>query len=184
MSAEIINQPKSPFSSRILDISTLVLTFNLLWMISLLDATQLKWVATFFLRRGALPYLIVYFVLRFILAIIIAKIQKTLPAYYFRQLFAFSLFPLLFGIIGFIQGLTGVVSGAGHLFAYGMLEELKASVSDIFLGFGIAFDSLFLGLWGTAICLALYIQSLSSSKKVVQQAGPGYPPQGVGSPDP
>lgn len=177
--------PKSPFSSRILDICSFALTSAILLLVPLLEGPQLKWLTVLLNERGFAPMLVLYFVSRNVMAVIIAKTRKELPNCYFKQLLIFSIFPLLFGFIGWVQGSSAVVAGAGDfLTSSGELEEVTTAIGQMFTGSGIAIDSLFLGLCGTVICLGLYAQSLSSKKKIIQQTSPGLLPQGVGSADP
>jgi hypothetical protein len=83
----------------------------------------------------------------------------------FRQAFAFALFPFFIGFIGTVQGLGATLVGFGDFLASGNADQMKNAVIEIFKGIGISLDTLYLGLWGTIICLGFYIQILAGRLK-------------------
>jgi hypothetical protein len=187
MKTELCPLPKSPFSSRILDISTLILTAAVYWVTSLHNTPFQHWIDWFFHllhQRGFIQYLIVYFTIRNLLAVLIAKTRSELPEYFFRQLFAFSFFPLLLGLAGTVTGLGATVAGFISLCHAGDIHSTKDAFSAILRGTGISLDTLYLGLGGTLWILPVYIQTLSLTRKIVQPSAAGCAPQGVASPEP
>ena len=184
MNTEMNISPKSPFSSRIIDITAILLTAAVFWVTSLRNTPFLEWAFRLLHERGPVQYLIIYFTNRNLLAVIIAKTRKELPEYYFRQLFAFALFPFFLGLLGTVQDLGSTICGFVDMLTAGNVKSLKDAISIFPRGAAISLDTLFLGLLGTVFSLGLYTQTLSFTKKIVQQSVAGYPPQGVWSPEP
>ena len=176
--------PTSPFSYFYIDIICIILTLLFYWIISLIDAPFFKWFYALIQQRGPIQYLIIYVVIRNVVSVIIAKTRKELPVIYFKQLCIFSFMPLLFGLIGAVQGLGAGFGYTAPYLASDKVIVLKDILANIVLAAAVSIDTLFLGLLGTVFCLGIYTNSLSLTHKCVQQSGPGYPPQGVGSPDP
>ena len=178
--------PKSPFSSRFLDISTLILTSAVYWVTSLHNMPfqdWFDWCCNLLHKRGPIQYLIVYFTIRNLSAAIIAKTRKELPDYFFRQFFAYSFFPFLLGLVGTVMGLGQTIVGFVNLLNSGDIHSTKEALTMIISGAGVSLDTLYLGLCGTLCPLPIYIQMLSFTRKVVQ-AVPGYDAQGASSPGP
>jgi len=170
MNTELRPLPKSPFSSRFLDASTLMLTAAVFWITSLHNMPFQDWFDWFFNllhKRGPIQYLIVYFTIRNSLAIIIAKTRKELPGYFFRQLFAYSLFPFLLGLAGTVMGLGQTIVGFVDLLNSGNVDSSREALTMIIRGAGVSLDTLYLGLCGTLWILPIYIQILSFTRKVV-----------------
>ena len=184
MNTEINVPPKSPIFSPIIDVTTLLLTAVIYWATSLGSTPFQKLVHGLLHDRGAIQYVITYFIIRNIMAVIIAITRKELPPYYFKQLLVLSLFPFFLGLLGAVQGMGAGIGGLVPLLVTGKELVLKDVIGTIALASSMSLDALFLGLLGTILCLGLYVLSLSMTKTIVQQSVPGYPPQGVGSPEP
>ena len=174
----------SPIFSPIIDIASLILTAIVFWATSLGDSPLQKWVHSLLHDRGAIQYVITYFIIRNIMAVIIALTRKEQPPHFSKQLFVLSLFPFLLGLLGAVQGMGSGVGALVPLLVTGKELVLRDVIGTMALASTVSLDALFLGLLGTILCLVLYVWLLSKTKSIVQQAGPGYPPQGVGSPDP
>lgn len=156
---------KSPYSSPINDVIALTLTLAIaLAVFPLKDA---KDPSLYYLinNRGPTQWFILYLIIRNISADIFAMRVTFLPDLFFRQAFAFALFPFLIGFIGTVQGLGAALRGFGNFLASGNVDQVKSAVIEIFKGIGISIDTLFLGLLGTIICLGLYAQALSRQIK-------------------
>ena len=171
---------KSPIFSPIIDLATLLLTALVYWTTSWGNS----WVHTLLHERGAIQFVITYFINRNILAVIIAVNRKEIPPHFSKQLFALSLFPFFLGLLGAVQGMGSGVGDLVPLLITGKELVLRDVIGTVALASTMSLDALFLGIFGTILCLGLFVCSLSMTKTIVQQAGPGYPPQGVGSPDP
>ena len=176
--------PKSPYISPTIDITAIILTVAVYWLISLINTPFFKVVHQLLNYRGPIQHIITFIVIRNVVAVLIAKTRKELPAYFPRQLFVFSLIPLLLGFIGAVQGLASAFGGITPYLISDKEIVIKDILGNIAIGTAVSFDTLFLGLMGTVLCIVLYAMSLSLTHKCVQQAGAGYPPQGVGFPDP
>ena len=178
------NPPKSPIFSPIIDITTLVLTAAVYLATSGGSTPFQKLVYTLLHDRGAIQYVITYFIIRNIMAVIIAISRKELPPYFSKQFLVLSLLPFFLGLLGAVQGMGSGVGGLVPLLITGKELVLRDVIGTIALASSMSLDALFLGLSGTILCLGLYVLSLSMTKTIVQQSVPGYPPQGVGSPEP
>ena len=169
--------PNSPFSSRWLDISTFIFTVAVYWITSQNHTAWNHWIEWFYgllHQRGPVQYLIVYITIRNLLAAIIAKTYKELPKYFFRQFFAYSFFPLLLGLVGTVTGLGQTIVGFVNLLNSGDIHSTKDAFAMIIRGAGVSLDTLYLGLCGTIFILPVYIQTLSFTRKVVQQGVAPY----------
>ena len=184
MNTETNNPQKSPIFSPIIDLATLVLTALVYWTTSLGSSPLQKWVHTLLHDRGAIQYVITYFIIRNIMAVIIATTRKELPPYFSKQLLALSLFPFFLGLLGAVQGMGSGVGALMPLLVTGKELVLRDVIGTIALASTMSLDALFLGIFGTILCLWIYVWSLSKTKTIVQQAVAGYPPQSVGSPEP
>jgi hypothetical protein len=184
MNTEMNISPKSPISSPVIDITSLVLTAAVYLATSLSGTPFQKFVHSLLHDRGAIQYVITYFIIRNIMAFIFAITRKQLPPYYSKQLLVLSLFPFFLGLLGAVQGMGTGIGGLVPLLVTGKELVLRDVIGTIALASAMSLDALFLGLLGTILCLGLYVWSLSKINTIVQQAGPAYPPQGVGSADP
>mgnify|MGYP003592300656 CR=1 FL=1 len=176
--------PNSPFSSRWLDISTFLLTVAVYWITSQKHTAWNHWIEWFYgllHQRGPIQYLIVYFTIRNLSAAIIAKTRKELPGYFFRQFFAYSFFPLLLGLVGTVTGLGRTIVGFVDLLNSGNVDSSREALTMIIRGAGVSLDTLYLGLCGTLWILPIYIQTLSFTRKVVQQGVAPYVAQSAPS---
>ena len=156
---------KSPYSSPINDVIACVLTIAIaLAVFPLKDA---KDASLYYLinNRGPTQWFILYLIIRNISATVMARRIPFLPDLYFRQSFAFALFPFLIGFIGTVQGLGAALGGFGNFLASGNADQMKNAVVEIFKGIGISLDTLYLGLLGTIICIGLYVQALAGRIK-------------------
>ena len=138
-------------------------------------------------QRGPAPLYIVFFGV-YVLALYIASVIKrntNRPAILVLTLI--SLCPGLWGAIATAQAFSYIDIGIKelelnpHAIAKGQDVTAQITVAKL-----VAYDPLIFGLGVTCICLgcAFHLWRLSNPNKEFQQAGPGYPPQGVGSPDP
>ena len=178
------SQPPSPFSSRILDISAIVLCLFVLWIPSRVDSINMQWLHRFLNERGLAQQLALYIIIRNILAVAIARTRKVLPDCYIRQLFAFSVIPFMLGVVGAIRVTTMAAGGLAYYLASSPTPTTEDAFSGLLRVMGMSMDNLLLGLIGTVLSLFFYVLALTTKKMIVQQAGPGYPPQSAGSPDP
>jgi len=172
MNTEMTIPHKSPIFSPVIDVTTLVLTAAVYLATSLGSTPFQKLVHALLHERGAIQYVITYFIIRNIVAVIIAITRKELPPYFSKQLLVLSLFPFFLGLLGAVQGIGSGFSALMPLLVTGKELVLRDVVGTIALASAMALDALFLGLLGTILCLWLYVWSLSKIKIIVQQAGP------------
>ena len=158
-------QIQSPYASLLNDFIALASTLAVAYAVTFLKDTENRHVYLLINNRGPAQWVILYIIFRNISATMLAKRRAFLPDLYFRQAFAFSLFPFFLGLIGTVQGFGKAVNGFGGFLGSGNAEQIKNAVVEIFKGVGISVDSLYLGLWGTLVCLGLYVQTLSGRIK-------------------
>ena len=146
--------------------------------------------------RGGLMYLLIFTVAFNMINGWRMLSQKETDGTSIRQFTIFSAFPLLAGLLGATcharVGLAGfrvlIESRASPL----SLADVKAAYFGIVDGSSMAFEFVGLGIIGTALSLLLLCVVLKKTRTPhldreilkTEQSVPGYPPQGVGSPEP
>ena len=153
--------------------SSIILCLFTLWIPSRIDMAGLQWLHRFLNDRGFAQQLALYIIIRNILAVTIAKTRKVLPTCYTRQLLAFSIIPLLLGIVGAIRGITITVGSLAYYLEFCPNSPTSDGAYSVLLrAMGLSMDNLLLGLIGTFISCFFYVLALTSKKMIVQQCVP------------
>ena len=156
--------PTSPFSSRLLDISTVIICLLVLWLPSAVDVGSMQSLHRFLNERSFAQQMTVYVIIRNLLAAGIALKQKKLPDCYARQLRAFSIFPILLGITGAIRVTTLAFVGLADYLARSPSPTTEGAFSGLLAVMSLSMDNLVLGLIGTIIGVGLYYQAMSTKR--------------------
>ena len=119
-------------------------------------------------------------IIGFPLAFIAAKYQDNWPAFLLLPAAIIIIFCGFFSLLASIYGLISV------LFPKRCKSGILLPLTSMIIGITILLTAFILPTWDTMKVRAK-MEEMYESKQMMnesQQGGPGYPPQGVGSPDP
>lgn len=134
-------------------------------------------------ERGLFPYLSIFSGYVNVLALLLIWRGNAQQDQRLNMLVFFSALPLMFGLAGTIQGYHMLTVDICDIFTDLPNQIIDQVPTNIRRGIRAAWDPAILGVLISAINY-VGIGLLKHKMKSVQQGGPGYPPQGVGSPDP
>ena len=134
-------------------------------------------------ERGFFPYLSIFSGYVNVLALLLIWRGTAKPDQRLNMVVLFSSLPIMFGLAGTIQGYHMLTVDICDIFTDLPSQMIGQVPTNIRRGIRAAWDPVILGMLISAINY-VGIGLLKQKMKGVQQSGPAYPPQGVGSADP